>query len=397
MSAGPPTLSKPERRHDLDWLRVLAMLAVFMFHCVHIFDPLDYHVKDAAGSQAALVIVGFMDAWLMPLFFLLSGAATWFSLQTRGAGAYVGERFTRLAVPLFTVGALLLLPPQFYWDGLTHGRGWGFAQACAAYFSTIGPNARGGFLMFWAGHLWFLYFLLVISLVCLPVVLLMKRKGGRGFLAWLSALSDRWGGAFLPAIPLVALLLLLRPVPGYHDLRSLACYILFFLLGVALPAQPGFTRSAVKNRWIALALGLAAFGSIGAMLGAGLEPWLEQPVSGSVALYHVCAGVNAWAWIVFLLGTAGRYLSRSNAFLRYANEAVLPFYILHQTALLFVATFVVTLAWTWGFKLLLLATASFTLIMLAYELVVRRFGVVRFLFGMRPRKPRPGQADAKGL
>jgi peptidoglycan/LPS O-acetylase OafA/YrhL len=27
-----------DRRHDIDWLRVIAMLAVFLFHCTRFFD-----------------------------------------------------------------------------------------------------------------------------------------------------------------------------------------------------------------------------------------------------------------------------------------------------------------------------------------------------------------------
>jgi hypothetical protein len=41
------------------------------------------------------------------------------------------------------------------------------------------------------------------------------------------------------------------------------------------------------------------------------------------------------------------------------------------------------------FKLLIIAVASFPLIMILYELFVRRFNIVRFFFGMRPKKKPP--------
>jgi peptidoglycan/LPS O-acetylase OafA/YrhL len=34
------------RRFELDWLRVLAIAAVFLFHSGRFFDPLDWHVKN---------------------------------------------------------------------------------------------------------------------------------------------------------------------------------------------------------------------------------------------------------------------------------------------------------------------------------------------------------------
>jgi hypothetical protein len=72
--------------------------------------------------------------------------------------------------------------------------------------------------------------------------------------------------------------------------------------------------------------------------------------------------------------------------LAYSSEAVLPFYILHQTIILCVGWFVI--GWNIGIlpKYLIIAVVSFAVIMILYELLVRRLNVVRFFFGMRPRK-----------
>src|SRR5512138_3221717 len=92
------------RRYDLDWLRVLAMLGVFFFHNARFFDPFDWHVKNAQHSTAALVFVGFLNCWQMPLLMLLAGAGSWFALQRRTGGQYIVERVRRLLVPLYTIG-----------------------------------------------------------------------------------------------------------------------------------------------------------------------------------------------------------------------------------------------------------------------------------------------------
>jgi len=36
-----------ERRYDIDWLRVVAMLAIFFFHCARFFGAGDWHLKNA--------------------------------------------------------------------------------------------------------------------------------------------------------------------------------------------------------------------------------------------------------------------------------------------------------------------------------------------------------------
>ena len=72
-----------ERRHDIDWLRVLAMLAIFFFHCARFFDTTPWHIKNPEHSFGMLLFIGIIDAWSMPIFFLLAGVATWYSLESR--------------------------------------------------------------------------------------------------------------------------------------------------------------------------------------------------------------------------------------------------------------------------------------------------------------------------
>jgi hypothetical protein len=85
------------------------------------------------------------------------------------------------------------------------------------------------------------------------------------------------------------------------------------------------------------------------------------------------------------LGFSRKHLNFSTSFLTYANEAVLPFYVLHQTVLLSVGYFVVQWAIPDLLKWAIILLASFALIMVLYEFLVRRYNVIRFLFGMKLR------------
>jgi peptidoglycan/LPS O-acetylase OafA/YrhL len=90
-----------------------------------------------------------------------------------------------------------------------------------------------------------------------------------------------------------------------------------------------------------------------------------------------------------ILGFGSRYLNFSNRLLKYANQAVLPFYILHQTIILSVGYFVVQTNVPILVKYLIIAATSFVAIIALYELLIRRINILRFLFGMKLIRPAP--------
>ncbi|MBN1559016.1 acyltransferase family protein, partial [candidate division KSB1 bacterium] len=69
MSQAAPT----SRRHDNDWLTVLAMLTIFFFHCARFFNFEDWHVKNNQLHAGLSLFIAVVGQWIMPLFFLLSG------------------------------------------------------------------------------------------------------------------------------------------------------------------------------------------------------------------------------------------------------------------------------------------------------------------------------------
>ena len=76
-------------------------------------------------------------------------------------------------------------------------------------------------------------------------------------------------------------------------------------------------------------------------------------------------------------------LNFRNRFLEYANEAALPFYILHQPFILTIAFVVVQYQADVAWKAVMISIGAFVTTMVAYELAVRRSRVLRILFGMK--------------
>src|SRR3974377_1123945 len=108
------------RNCALDWLRVLLILSVFVFHSIRAFDTEDWQIKNATTYFGAQVIENFLSTWMMPTIFVVSGAAVFCALGKRGAGRFIHERALRLLVPL-VVALFTHVALQAYLERVDHG------------------------------------------------------------------------------------------------------------------------------------------------------------------------------------------------------------------------------------------------------------------------------------
>jgi hypothetical protein len=371
----------------------VATLAIFLFHCSRFFDTQGWELKNVEQNQIVDVLrLGLVWTWVMELFFLLSGVGSWYALKSRTAGQYLLERVVRLLLPLFTVGLFLLLPPQYYFRLVTNEGFTGtFWEAMLRYFGKLGhfslASPDGLLPLPFAGHLWFLQFLFLISLVALPLLLYLKSGGGQRLIGRLAGWCDRRGGAFLFVLPMALALIALKFLfPGSRTWAEFVYYTIYFLIGYIMPADVRFTESFVRHRWVCLALWVVAFGGTGYFIGALGYDIENEPFSMIYVLFQIVWSIANWSAVVCMLSLGAKRLNFHHERLPYANETVLPFYLFHQTIILCVGWFVIR----WGLgilpKYLIIAVISFPTIMILYELFVRRFNVMRFFFGMRPKK-----------
>lgn len=383
-----------QRRYDLDWLRVMATLAVFVFHCTRLFDTEGWHLKNAQQSDLLFIVIrALFWPWLMEVFFLLSGAAAWYALKSRTARAYVVDRIKRLLIPLYTVGFFVVCPPQFYFEVLTHYRYSGtFWQSLRLYVRQLRPPG----IAVWpprllpvafAGHLWFLQFLFLISLLTLPLLLYLKSARGQRWIDRLAGWISRRRRLLWFVLPLALALTALRaPLGGGRTWADWAYYALYFLAGYVLVADERFTASVVRHRRLCALLWLLAV-SAQAVIVLGLRYDLAQPLfSPLYVIYQMVVSVLSWSAVVVVLGLGASYLNQDHPWLAGASEAVLPFYILHQTVILLAGYFVVRLPLGILPKLLIVMAVSFPLILGLYAVLVRPWNLMRFLFGMRAKE-----------
>jgi glucans biosynthesis protein C len=382
-----------ERRHDLDWLRVIAIVLLLYFHTGMIFTAeWGWHIKNPETSHLVLEINYFLSRWRMALLFLISGIGTHYALRRRTAGEYAGERAKRLLVPVL-FGMLVIVPPQIYMERLASGAAYASYLEFWPSVLQLRPYPEGN--LSWH-HLWFVLYLFLYSLAALPLFLLIRGERGRG---WMNRLGRDLRGwrLFAPAAPLGAVLAaLLVRFPGpqniVHDWAHLLYYFIFFLLGYLICVVDGVWPVIEARRRTSLTLALLSILTINYLRWNDLSP--DFAYSFQNTLYQLLHGLNAWCWVLAILGFGRRYLNFRSAVLEYANQGIYPFYILHQTVIVVVGFYVVQVDESILSKFLFVSTVSLLLSWAMYDLFVRPFRLTRFLFGMKVAAPAAGVGGA---
>jgi glucan biosynthesis protein C len=371
-----------------------------LFHVGMVFNPAPFfHVRNDESSLLFLIVCGFIGLWHMPLLFLLAGWSAASSLRSRGIGPFLRERGRKLAVPL-VAGCILFMPVIKYLElrsgqDLNH-RGLFVtaavqesmrsvlpvdlprAQPFDESFLTFLPTFFTDLDRFTWSHLWFLAYLLTLTLVLLPVLApLARRRIGN------ARPSPLW--IYLPILPLVLVQLTLRErFPGpynlYRDWASMTFYATFLLSGFALAVAPGL-EDRLRGEWRrALLLGLAA---TGVLLGAVLRVFESTPA------VLIGSAVAAWCLVVALLGFARERVARSGSRLRYLADSAFPVYVLHQPVVVVLAAGVVLLPLGIAAKFALLLAGSVIATLAFYQFAVRPFRATRLLLGMQPLRRTP--------
>jgi hypothetical protein len=107
------------------------------------------------------VLTLFNDAFFMSMMFLLSGLFVWPSLKRKGIAHFVRDRALRLGLP-FLAAIFILMPIAYYASFRLTGAKLGFFEFYLA-------NFRQG--IWFDGPGWFIWFLLLLDLLAIPVYL----------------------------------------------------------------------------------------------------------------------------------------------------------------------------------------------------------------------------------
>jgi glucans biosynthesis protein C len=369
MTANPSSA----RRYDLDWLRVLAVLLLVPFHAALIFvlNPASImYIKDSVNSEFLDRMAGVIHQFHMPLLFIISGAATWLALGFRRAGQYLRERVLRLLVP-FLFAMLVLLPPMTYITRLARGEGISFGAHYLGFF-RINPDDFGGYYGHWTpAHTWFIIFLFIYSVVALPIFLWLRGERGQRVAVGLAGFFARRLALLLFVIPLA-----LAAATDLLGAQNPIYYLFVFLIGYLLMTDSRYQQALDRDALIYLVFGL--------LFEIARQTWRTGYAEWSL-LWIVRGLVQQSTRLLLtfaILGFGHRLLQRNIKALRYLSEVSFPFYILHLPVTTLVGYFLIRLDTVIAVKYLLIVALSVLLTLAVCELV-KRVGVLRFLFGMK--------------
>jgi glucan biosynthesis protein C len=371
--------ARPPRRHDVDWLRVLAILALHVFHTGMFFNNWGWHIKNPERLPELELPMAFLHQWRMPLLFFVSGIGTILALRSRSLLAFVGERHRRLLVPL-VFGMLVIVPPQIYCERLTQGQTYSYGAFYRTVFEgTSYPQGNTSW-----HHLWFIAYLLVYAMLAVPLLAAWRTSRGAVLLDRLRARLSRGLALWWLAAPIAVVQLALRwRWPETHNLVSdwatFAFQGLLFLYGLVIGMDERVWDTIRDRRRLSLTLGVLVLASLLVDDVLGIQG--GYPYVWEVSLLSCLT----WFWVLAAAGYARRYLSFRNRFLDYASEGIYPFYILHQTVIIVLAYPMigwVLPAWP---KFFLLLVSSFVASWALYAVAIKPWAWVRPFFGLRPQ------------
>ena len=385
------------RNNYLDWLRVLAIFFVFIYHSTRFFNLEDWEVKNLIRYEWVEVWNIFAWNWMMPFIFVISGASLFYAVGKTGAGKFVKDKVLRLLVP-YLVGLFTHATLQVYLRQITHGEFSGsYFQFLPVYISgTFKEYGILGIEELIAMHLWYLEVLFVFTLLLYPLMRWLKGSGRRVLSAIGSFLSIP-GMVYLLALPSVLLMAFADPnnpvIAEKEGGWSLVIYLWLLFAGFILLSAERLEASIKRLRWLSLAMA-----AVLTVIFLAIVVITRGIVAFGTPLYtfaFAIAGFSSWCWILAFTGLGIQYLNFRVPALQYANEAVLPFYILHQSVLICVGYFVVQWPIPDALKWVVILVTSFAIIMGLYEYLIRRINVLRFLFGMKvlPKRSRVPAAE----
>ncbi|PWT72265.1 MAG: acyltransferase [Bacteroidetes bacterium] len=383
-------MDKPTNRQAyLDWLRILAIIAVLFFHAASPFvAEWHWHIKNKETSHLLLEFNYWLHRFRMPLLFFISGTVSYFMLQRRSGGGFIGLRFRRLFIP-FVFGMFVVVPPQVYLERLNQGYQGNYFSFYPSVFKLI-PYPKGN--TSWH-HLWFILYLFIYDVVCAPFFVWLISQKGKIILQKLGWLA-RGKNIYLitlPSIIIYSSLSLRFPSTDdlIHDVAFFLYWPTFLVGGFICIANPRLMDSLEKNRRFSLTLAFLSLLGINYLRWNNYEPWhvlsnfrTNWLTYAYLALEVICA----WSWVFTAVGYGKKYLDKRHKILSYANQAVYPFFILHQTVIVIIAYYVVQTSDTIGMKFVFTVIVSFALTIGMYHLFVRPYAITRLLFGMKSKK-----------
>ena len=353
-----------ERRYDIDWIRVIAIGLLLIYHIAISFQPwggLMMFLKSEESIEWVWIGMSALNVWRIPLLFFVSGMGVCFALKRRSWFKLMKETTIRILVP-FLFGMVAIVPLHiFIWQD---------------YYSQV---LKYTFVPF---HLWFLGNIFIYVAILSPLFFLLKEahQEKKQWALLLKRLFAGPRGLVIMAIAFIAEAELVNPVSFETYAMNMHGFILgmlAFIFGfLFIYAGRDFWQMIKKMAW---PLVIIAFGLYLTRL----------LVFDIIYAPRYLMSIESNLWVLGVLGLGYKYLNRGSETLNYLSQAAYPAYILHMVFLNLGCYFIFRSKLAVGLQFVLVIAFTFLGCFLTYELLVRRVKFLRPLFGLKIAKATP--------
>ena len=366
-------LKNNQRLPELDWLRVILIFAVFIHHVCMPFNGDNWHIMNTESSKLLDDVMVYFEQFRLPTLFFISGVGAVILLSKISVKKFASDKLLRLLIPLI-VGVLFVVPPQSYIENISQYES--FWQAYPSLALNLSTN-----------HLWFIEYLIVFSLLAIPLNTFLNTKASTKVFKYIIKLTKFKGGLFL----FVSLLIVIKisfslffPSDDnkIENLSSSSYYLFFFITGMIFVANKELWQRVCEHRLyhlIILLISTVIF--YGYYYSPDLSDYLSLNVRWSI-WWLVCCFVS-WSALLTILGYAQFYLNKTPQWLRLSNELIYPFYIFHQTVIVVIGFYVINWQTSILIKIISLLFLSLITTCGICLFIIKPFNLFRFLFGLK--------------
>jgi len=338
-----------------------------------------WHIKNTITDEWITYPMLFLHQWRLQILFVISGMGTSYALSKRSAGEFATERIKKLLLPLI-FGMLVIVPPQVYFEKISKGIIQGSYFDFWPSQAFIGEYPVGN--LSWH-HLWFLPYLLLFSLILIPVFIFLRNNPNHLILSITAKISSSRLGLYWFIVPLYLIEAFVEPF--FEETHALVgdwfviinSITLFFIGFLLISVKETFWKTVEDNRKTYLQSGIIGFTLFISIITLFEDGYIRHFIEALISVF------SFWSWILTLFGFASKHLNKPSKVLTYCNEAVYPFYILHQTVTVVLGYFIMNLDWSFLSKFSILTLGTFAISWFIYEFLIRRWLKIRPLFGLQ--------------
>jgi peptidoglycan/LPS O-acetylase OafA/YrhL len=346
------------RRYDIDWLRVIAIAMLLIYHTAIGFQSWGLmigFITNKSSWDSLWIAMSMMNIWRIPLLFFVSGMGVYFALQKRDWKQLIGERSKRILLP-FIFGVICIVPIHLLL--LYKYYGWNYSYK---------PSPS---------HLWFLANIFIYTIILLPLFIYLKKHKDYFLLVKLRSILATPFGLIIVMMIFIAEAIIIKPYP--YELYAMTTHgftlgLIAFICGyLFIYSGKPFWQMICRWRWVFITLALS------------LYLYRSYFASLQVPLYQISIESSLWIYSVFAFGH--KHLNRNSKALSYLSQSAYPIYIIHMIFIYLASYLFFPLDIDVRLKYLIVLVFLFGGSFVCYEFMIRRFRVIRPLFGLQNKK-----------